>query len=61
MEGNQRLHHVWEQFNMREKLRAEANTAVARELDSWCWSVTAPLQEKADREPVFTNAAMNAA
>ena len=54
MEGNRRLHHVWEQFNKRGKLPVKANTAVARELAGWCWSVAAPLQEKAARRPIFT-------
>lgn len=61
IEGNRRLHHVWEQFDQRGKLRVKANTAVARELAGWCWSVAAPLQEKATREPIFTEAAMHAA
>jgi transposase len=61
MEGNRRLRHVWEQFNKRGKLPVKANTAVARELAGWCWSVAAPLQEKAVREPIFTEAAMHAA
>ena len=60
MEGNRRLHHVWEQFNKRGKMRVKANTAVTRELAGWCWSVAAPLQEKAAREPIFTEVAMNA-
>ena len=61
MEGNRRLHHVWEQFGKRGKLRVKANTAVARELAGWCWSVAAPLQEKAARGPIFSEAAMHAA
>lgn len=60
-EGNRRLHRVWEQFNKRGKLPVKANTAVARELAGWCWSVAAPLQQKAAREPIFTEAAMHAA
>jgi transposase len=61
MEGNRRLHHVWEQFNKRGKLPVKANTAVARELAGWCWSVAAPLQQKAAQGPIFTEAAMHAA
>lgn len=61
MEGNRRLHHVWEQFGKRGKLRVKANTAVARELAGWCWSVAAPLQEKAARGPIFSQAPVHAA
>ena len=61
LEGNRRLHHVWEQFEKRGKKRTKANTAVARELASWCWSVAAPLQEKVSRKPIFTEAAIHAA
>ena len=61
MEGNRRLHHIWEQFNKRGKLPVKANTAVARELAGWCWSVAAPLQQKAATGPIFTEAAMHAA
>ncbi len=61
LEGNRRLHRVWEQFNKRAKMRVKANTAVARELAGWCWSVAAPLQKKAAREPIFTEAAMHVA
>lgn len=61
MEGNRRLHHIWEQFNKRGKLPVKANTAVARELAGWCWSVAAPLQQKAAKGTIFTEAAMHAA
>lgn len=44
IEGNQRLHRVWVNFDARKKRRVKANTAVARELAGWCWSVAAPLQ-----------------
>ncbi len=44
IEGNQRLHRVWTNFDARKKRRVKANTAVARELAGWCWSVAAPLQ-----------------
>lgn len=45
IEGNQRLHRVWANFEARGKRRVKANTAVARELAGWCWSVAAPLQQ----------------
>lgn len=61
MEGNHRLHHVWENFNKRDKKRTKANTAVARELAGWCWSVASPLQEQARRKPLFSGAASHAA
>lgn len=44
IEGNQRLHRAWSNFDARKKRRVKANTAVARELAGWCWSVAAPLQ-----------------
>ena len=44
LEGNHRLHHKWEVFEARKKRSVTANTAVARELASWCWSLAAPLQ-----------------
>lgn len=61
MEGNHRLHHVWEHFNKRDKRRTKANTAVARELAGWCWSVAAPLQKQATLKPIFSGAAIHAA
>lgn len=51
-DGNQRLHRRWETFDARKKTSTKANTAVARELAGWCWSLAAPLQQ---------GAAMNAA
>ncbi len=45
LEGNHRLHHKWEVFDARKKRSVIANTAVARELASWCWSLAAPLQQ----------------
>ena len=45
LEGNHRLHHRWEVFEARKKRSVTANTAVARELSSWCWSLAAPLQD----------------
>ena len=47
IEGNQRLHRVWTNFEARNKRQVKANTAVARELAEWCWSVAAPLQQAA--------------
>ncbi|WP_422934126.1 IS110 family transposase [Sinomonas sp. P47F7] len=44
IEGNHRLHRKWEQFDARHKMPVKANTAVARELAGWCWSLAAPLQ-----------------
>lgn len=45
LEGNHRLHHKWEVFDSRKKRSVTANTAIARELASWCWSLAAPLQQ----------------
>lgn len=61
LEGNRRLHRAWEKFNSRGKMRTKANTAIARELAGWCWSVAAPLQESAGAAPMFSGAAMSAA
>ena len=44
LEGNHRLHHKWENFDERHKMSVKANTAIARELAGWCWSLAAPLQ-----------------
>lgn len=44
LEGNHRLHHKWEAFGARKKRSVTANTAIARELAGWCWSLAAPLQ-----------------
>lgn len=60
-DGNRRLHHAWEQFDKRGKLRTKANTGIARELAGWCWSVAAPLQEKANQSPDRKVAAMSTA
>ena len=43
-EGNRRLHHRWVTFIERRKPNTVANTAIARELAGWCWSL-AVLQE----------------
>lgn len=61
LEGNRRLHRAWERFGERGKMRTKANTAIARELAGWCWSVAAPLQEAAEAGPAFEGAAMSAA
>jgi transposase len=37
--GNRRLHHRWASFDARHKRAVIANTAVARELAGWCWSL----------------------
>jgi transposase len=38
-EGNRRLHHRWVKFIDRRKRSTVANTAIARELAGWCWSL----------------------
>jgi transposase len=38
-QGNRRLHHRWNAFDARHKKSAVANTAIARELAAWCWSL----------------------
>jgi len=45
LEGNHRLHRKWEHFDERHKMSVKANTAIARELAGWCWSLAAPLQQ----------------
>ncbi|NVN00810.1 IS110 family transposase [Arthrobacter sp. SDTb3-6] len=45
LEGNRRLHHKWEVFDARKKRSVTANTAIARELAGWCWSLATPLQQ----------------
>ncbi|MDN5916903.1 MAG: IS110 family transposase [Pseudonocardia sp.] len=37
--ANRRLHHRWASFDARHKRAVAANTAVARELAGWCWSL----------------------
>jgi transposase len=37
--GNRRLHHRWAGFDARENRATVANTAIARELAGWCWSL----------------------
>ena len=42
--GNRRMNKRWNQFKARKKTNTVANTAIARELAGWCWSL-ATLQE----------------
>lgn len=37
--GNQRLHRQWVRYAERGKKHTIANTAIARELAGWCWSL----------------------
>ncbi|NYD42728.1 IS110 family transposase [Nocardioides panaciterrulae] len=37
--GNQRLHDRWTGYARRHKKHTVANTAIARELAGWCWSL----------------------
>jgi transposase len=37
--GNQRLHRQWVRYTARGKKHTIANTAIARELAGWCWSL----------------------
>jgi transposase len=37
--ANRRLHARWQAFDSRHKRPAVANTAIARELAGWCWSL----------------------
>jgi transposase len=37
--ANQRLHARWQSFDARKKRSVVANTAIARELAGWCWSL----------------------
>jgi transposase len=37
--GNRRLHARWAGFDARRKRAVVANTAIARELAGWCWSL----------------------
>jgi len=38
-QANRRLHNRWVGFDVRRKRPALANTAIARELAGWCWSI----------------------
>lgn len=57
LEGNHRLHHKWEVFDTRKKRSVTANTAIARELAGWCWSLAAPLQQPEHGQEKRINAA----
>ena len=37
--GNTRLNHRWASYTRRHKKNTVANTAIARELAGWCWSL----------------------
>jgi transposase len=37
--GNQRLHRRWQRYTAAHKKHTVANTAIARELAGWCWSL----------------------
>ena len=37
--GNQRLHRRWQVMTAHKKRHTVANTAIARELAGWCWSL----------------------
>lgn len=37
--GNRRLHHRWAVYTAGHKKHTVANTAIARELAGWCWSL----------------------
>ncbi|MBS1697011.1 MAG: IS110 family transposase [Actinobacteria bacterium] len=37
--GNRRLHHRWQVLTVHRKKHTVANTAIARELAGWCWSL----------------------
>jgi len=37
--GNRRLHHRWSVMSAHRKKHTVANTAIARELAGWCWSL----------------------
>ncbi len=45
LEGNHRLHRKWDVLDARKKRSVTANTAITRELTSWCSSLTAALQQ----------------
>jgi len=38
-QGNRRLHARWNSYDERRKRAVVANTAIARELAGWCWSL----------------------
>lgn len=37
--GNRRLHHRWQVLAAKDKRHTVANTAIAREMAGWCWSL----------------------
>lgn len=37
--GNRRLHERWQVYKRKGKRNVVANTAIARELSAWCWSL----------------------
>ena len=37
--GNRRLHRRWDVLTKHRKRHTVANTAIARELAGWCWSL----------------------
>ena len=37
--GNRRLHHRWQVLAAKNKKHTVANTAIAREMAGWCWSL----------------------
>lgn len=39
LQGTRRLHARWQAFDARRKRATVANTAIARELAGWCWSL----------------------
>ncbi|CEH03537.1 Transposase [Propionibacterium freudenreichii] len=45
--GNRRLNRRWNQFKARNKRPSVANTAIARELAGWCWSLAVIDEEPA--------------
>ena len=46
--GNRRLHRRWAGFEARNKKAVVANTAIARELAGWCWSLAVMDQPPTD-------------
>lgn len=44
--GNQRLHRQWDKYTARKKKHTVANTAIARELAGWCWSLATLEQQE---------------
>jgi hypothetical protein len=44
--GNHRLHRRWDTDTARRKKYTVANTAIARELAGWCWSLATLEQQE---------------